>query len=62
MRFEVRIDCNNAAFGDDPRLEVMRLLEELTSKVGRHNGYDKWQSLMDGNGNVVGYWRFGDRT
>ena len=51
MRFVLEIDCNNAAFDEDPRLEVMRLLVGVVEKVG-----DGALSLplVDTNGNYVG--------
>lgn len=42
---------NNAAFEDDPREEVVRILREAADQIeyGRNEG-----SLRDYNGNVVG--------
>jgi len=49
--FKLEIKTENAAFTDDPRGEIARILEELVSKV--RNGYDP-SVLLDYNGNKVG--------
>lgn len=55
MRFTVEIECDNAAFENEPVAEVKRLLEVVLSKMseGLCGG-----SLMDVNGNWVGAFGF----
>lgn len=65
MNFELKIECDNAAFtsdtGGDPRPEIARILREAAKKVERMNPIDLVTSvgqslaLMDINGNTVGY-------
>lgn len=61
MRFTVMIQCDGAAFEDDPAAELARLLgvvaeRSVMSPAGR---------LLDANGNQCGTWAFeaedGDR-
>ena len=55
MRITVRIDCDNAAFGDGAGVEAARILHELAEdmvKQGVKPGDEFW--LRDANGNRVG--------
>ncbi len=49
--FKLEIKTKNAAFEEDPRAEIARILEELISKI--YNGYEP-SVLLDYNGNKVG--------
>lgn len=59
LRFNVAIDCDNAAFEDDAISEVIRMLDDLRRQM-EHNGRpspeatgDKYR-LADINGNLCG--------
>jgi hypothetical protein len=57
MKFELKIECDNDAFGDWPGIEVARILRDVANRVdgdaeGTHGG------VRDANGNTVGEWRF----
>ena len=54
MKMHIQIDTDNAAFEDDPRHEVHRLLVDAVRKYA--DGYDK-AVFIDSNGNKVGGWR-----
>lgn len=56
MTFIVKIDCDNAAFGDSPDMEVVRILRELAVRIwkaGLPEGGE--MKLFDVNGNAVGF-------
>jgi hypothetical protein len=56
MQFLVTIDCDNAAFADDPTCEVARMLRDVATRVekdGADSGF-----LRDVNGNTCGNYRF----
>ena len=56
MKFKLEIDCNNAAFEDNPAGEIARILRQLSEGVESSEGVGwsrHWQ-LCDVNGNVVG--------
>lgn len=55
MRFTVKIDCDNSAFGETPEYEVARLLRDLAEHVV--NGTTA-KRLYDSNGNEVGEAKF----
>lgn len=61
MKFELEIDCGNAAFGDNDEdargHEVARILRDLAGKL--EAGYIKCQ-LLDHNGNAVGVAQFSE--
>lgn len=60
MRFTLTIDCDNAAFEDDPSVEVARILADASRYVSA--GYSS-QPTRDSNGNTVGAWGFeGDES
>ncbi len=53
MKFELKIESENAAFADFPSMETARLLRQTAYKLldGSDSGV-----LMDINGNRVGDW------
>jgi len=63
--FEIKMDCDNSAFDDDPVAEIRRALLAVISQldqadrhrvkaaVFRYAGY-----VRDTNGNAVGHWSF----
>ena len=51
MRAAISITMNNAAFDDEPEIELARILRDLAARVER--GYDQ-VNLRDANGNKVG--------
>lgn len=52
MTVYIEIKCDNEAFGDNPEIEIARILNKLAKNiefgVREHN-------LIDSNGNVVGH-------
>lgn len=55
--FQLTIDLGNAAFDPDPRGELMRILAEVSARIGRSEAGAKWETVHDINGNPVGRWR-----
>ena len=61
MKVTIEINCDNAAFGDNPEYEAGRILEEFGGKIRKGylafaayaNGLDV-VTLRDINGNTVG--------
>jgi hypothetical protein len=49
--FKIKIECDNAAFENDPLAEVARILREAADKL--EQGQDGFK-LRDINGNTVG--------
>lgn len=49
--FSLNIDCDNAAFGEDPEDEVIRILGDVVERLRR--GFRDGK-VMDVNGNTVG--------
>lgn len=60
MRFKLMMSCDNAAFEDRPGPEVARILRAIAARVEDWDGYDKYQTVFDINGNDVGRWRLGE--
>ncbi len=66
--FTLTIECDNAAFVDDGEAgqgalpEVGRILGVLSRKLQGGDGFHQRTSggLLDGNGNKVGIWQFGE--
>jgi hypothetical protein len=56
MQFLVTIDCDNAAFEDDPSCEVARLLR-LVARCVEKDGSQEGR-LADSNGNTCGRYQF----
>lgn len=62
MKFQVTIDCDNAAFGDDAEsrdAEVSRILTLAANKIDK-GGHLLELPLFDANGNRVGSATFTD--
>lgn len=55
-RFTVAMQCDNAAFGEEPGAEVARILTELARKVSAGFYHQDTGVLHDENGNTVGVW------
>ena len=53
MIFTLKIDSENAAFSDYPKIETVRILQDVAEKLER--GCD-FGAVMDINGNHVGDW------
>lgn len=63
MKFELNIDCDNAAFEDGAQAEIARILHNLVCDIedGRAGdcgkpGESDTEQLRDLNGNNVGSW------
>ena len=58
MKFQIEIDCDNAAFDPDhPHGEIVRILTEITNYIaygGIDLEIDFSKNLLDINGNSVG--------
>lgn len=64
MRFTINMTCDNAAFDEPPNgmgaaPEVARILRKIASQLDAWDGYDKFQTILDINGNDVGRWKLG---
>lgn len=57
MTFKLTIDCDSAAFGDKPHVEVGRILSRLSEHVAAFG--DSEGPIRDVNGNKVGRWTLG---
>lgn len=56
MRFTVTFACDNAAFGDEPETEIVRILNEIAARVEREGIQDADDAIFDCYGNRVGRW------
>jgi hypothetical protein len=56
MRFTVTIECDNAAFEDDPTCEVARLLRAVARRVEKDG--ENAGGLADSNGTPCGNYQF----
>ncbi len=54
MSFRLEMQTGNAAFGDQPGIEVARLLRQAAENV---EAGALCENLSDLNGNPVGFWR-----
>lgn len=58
MKIKIEITCDNAAFDDQPGLEVARLLRKLADGIEQYPDADDFLDvstrLLDINGNHVG--------
>lgn len=54
MQFDLAFDADNAAFDEDPRREVVRILREVAKRIERGDDTTLDLSVLDINGNVVG--------
>lgn len=61
MQINIQFRTDNAAFDEEPEIEVGRILEEL-AKMLRHDGVDRGSGipLFDLNGNRVGEYTTAD--
>ncbi len=53
MEFELKFECDNAAFAEDYAGEVARILKLVASQVERGSRAGR---AVDAYGNTVGYW------
>ena len=53
----IKINCDNAAFEDDPTSEVARILRDIADRVHGDTGFSPGRdyTLRDANGNEVGF-------
>lgn len=56
MRFVVTIECDNAAFEDDPSCEVANILRKVVRAVEKDGS--QGGGLADSNGNTCGYYKY----
>lgn len=56
MRFVVTIDCDNAAFEDDPSCEVANILRQVVRAVEKDGS--QGGGLADSNGNTCGSYKY----
>jgi hypothetical protein len=56
MRFLVEIDCDNAAFEDDPACEVANILRKVVRAVEKDGSQEG--RLSDSNGNTCGSYKY----
>lgn len=57
MEYQLNIKLDSAAFGDDPELELYRVLQQAAKRIldrGVERGQREWR-LLDSNGNAVGF-------
>jgi hypothetical protein len=60
MKFTLEIQCDNAAFENDPAKEVARILREVAKQVGAYPAFPSVCKARDLNGNTVGTYGFSD--
>lgn len=53
-RFIVRLEADNAAFDEDPRYEIARILRDIADRVENGCELNLHQNARDINGNPVG--------
>jgi hypothetical protein len=58
-QFKLTIECDNAAFDDEPCFEVARILREAAERILNMGTIDHGV-IRDINGNRVGSWDFTD--
>lgn len=56
MRFVVTIECDNAAFEDDPSCEVANILRKVVRAVEKDGS--QGGRLADSNGNTCGSYKY----
>ena len=59
MTFTMTLECDNAAFDQDPQIEIARILAKLADQIHRGPdmiGAEAGGRLLDINGNHVGDW------
>jgi hypothetical protein len=47
-------DCDNAAFEEDPKWEISRILREIAARIDADEDFRKGRDIRDINGNTVG--------
>jgi hypothetical protein len=52
--FRLQLTCDNAAFDDEPAIEVARILRDLAAQLERGEDFSTYTNLRDINGNIVG--------
>lgn len=58
MRFTLTVDMDNSAFEEEPKLELVDVLERVTAAVMQRGvGVGLEGRVRDTNGNTVGTWR-----
>jgi hypothetical protein len=55
----IRINCDNAAFGETPEEAAVELRRILGALVGRIDCHETEGIIYDANGNRCGAWAFG---
>ena len=53
-RFTLQVAVENAAFGEDPTDELVRILRETANRMDEGDTYDTFRTILDANGNDVG--------
>jgi hypothetical protein len=60
--FEVNFEVDNAAFGDgNLEHEIARILNKIASRVVTHGCSGFSETIMDANGNDIGFFKTGRR-
>ena len=54
--FKLEIETDNAAFADDPWVEIARILRAVADRVELHG--DRASRIRDANGNSVGRFEY----
>jgi hypothetical protein len=54
MKFNLQLECDNAAFGREPDFEVARILRDAADKLEKGYGSTGTITLRDINGNRCG--------
>ena len=61
MKFTLSINCDNAAFEDNPASEIEHILCDVARQIHDSDVANKREdrgALRDSNGNTVGTWRY----
>lgn len=57
MTFEIKMNCDNAAFEDSPADEIGTILGTISNQLLDQDRMGFYQTIFDSNGNDVGRWR-----
>ena len=61
MKFEMRVDCDNAAFVGQVQAELCNLFNKVAYKLAFGDYIEnKWNSILDTNGNKVGSFKLAE--
>jgi len=60
VNLTIHIDLDNAAFEDNPREEVRRILDTIALRFAEARDYGKWLNAHDINGNPVAKFKVGE--